>query len=252
MTNGSESLGVATLGPQSDESSHAAARSADTRALWAIGLACLFVYAYFYQGPGYNQHAHFATARAIVEHGTFEITPYKESTGDVSYVGGRIYSSKAPGLALLAAPVYFMLYHVERWAGLDVNVLPVWTFNIYVLTVWTTALPTVGLVLAVYVYLRREGLDVRRGLLLAGSLAFGTLLFPYAGSMWCRTRWPVVCSWRGCSCARRRRAGCWRRGRCSGPRSSAITSWRRWSWCTDSPSWRSTPRSPKSRGWRRG
>src|SRR5688572_11747020 len=157
--------------------------SADVRAMWVIGLTCFFVYAYFYHGNGYNQHAHFATVRAIVERGTLEITPYKESTGDVSYVDGRIYAAKSPGLALLATPVYFVLYHVERWAGADVNVSPMWTLNIYLLTVWTVALPTVLLMLAAYRYLRREGWDVRGAMLMTGSLAFGTLLFPYAGTM---------------------------------------------------------------------
>jgi hypothetical protein len=185
MMESSEPAVAATAEPQT-EMTDASARpthSADVRAMWVIGLTCLFVYAYFYQGNGYNQHAHFATVRAIVERGTLEITPYKDSTGDVSYVDGRIYAAKSPGLALLATPVYFVLYHVERWAGADVNVPPVWTLNIYLLTVWTVALPTVLLMLATYGYLRREGWDVRGAMLMTGSLAFGTLLFPYAGTM---------------------------------------------------------------------
>ena len=189
MTEKSETVAAATVEPRRD-APEALLRPADARAKWAIGLTCFFVYAYFYQGNGYNQHAHFATVRAIVERGTLEISPYKDTTGDVSYVDGRTYAAKSPGLALLATPLYFVLYHVERLAGFAVDASvtpawdsPVWRLNIYLLTVWTAALPTVLLMLAVYGYLRREGWAVRGATLMTGSLAFGTLLFPYAGTM---------------------------------------------------------------------
>ena len=53
-------------------------RTADRRAIlrWALCLAGL--YAFFYQGGGWNQNARFDTVRALVERGNFEITYYMD------------------------------------------------------------------------------------------------------------------------------------------------------------------------------
>src|SRR5207244_12059581 len=88
---------------------------------WMLGISTLLAYSYFFQGFGWNQNSHFATIRCIAEHGSPEITPLAGFTGDVSYAGNRIFSNKPPGLALIGTPFYFVMYHVERQFGLDVN-----------------------------------------------------------------------------------------------------------------------------------
>jgi hypothetical protein len=58
-----------------------------------------------------NEMTRWATAAALVEHHTFEITPLLPLLGgdafeDASEVDGRVYSNKAPGAALLGLPAY--------------------------------------------------------------------------------------------------------------------------------------------------
>lgn len=57
------------------------------------------------QAPSANQTSHYALIRALAS-GTARIDPYAGETIDKSGFAGHIYSNKAPGLALAAAPVY--------------------------------------------------------------------------------------------------------------------------------------------------
>ena len=160
--------------------------SRDARAAWTLAVCCLLTYGWFYQGPGYNQHSHFATVRALVEHGTFEITRYADMTGDIGRLpDGRVFSNKAPGLALWSVPPYFVLYHVERLLGRDpAGDARLAVFNLYLLTVWGSALPATGCVVAIFYYLRRRsGLNPRAAMLLAAVFGFGTLAFPHSGAL---------------------------------------------------------------------
>ena len=152
-------------------------------------LATLFVYGYFFQGGGFNQNAHFDTVRAIVERGSFEITEYATVlwtpgyTGDVSTVGSRVYSSKSPGLALLCAPFYGLVYAIERACGVDFAAPDVVRINQWLTTIWGAALP--GAILAVVVMRRLRLCPMTAGdpLILAAGFAFGSLFFPYAGML---------------------------------------------------------------------
>jgi hypothetical protein len=156
----------------------------------SLFLAVLFVYAYFFQGYGYNQDAHFDTVRAIVERGTLEIGPYVADpygpgfTGDVSRVDERVYSSKPPGLALVVLPAYAIVYGVERVLGIDPTTAEHVTVNQWLCTIWAGALPGAVLAVALFRYFRRRrGLGECESLLLATGFAFGTLMFPYGGML---------------------------------------------------------------------
>src|SRR4029079_11139168 len=70
--------------------------------------------AYFYAGGGWNQNAQFDLTRAIVERGTFAIDAFAGNTGDISRYGVHIYANKAPGLSLLAAIPYALLFAIEH------------------------------------------------------------------------------------------------------------------------------------------
>ncbi len=147
----------------------------------------LLVYTYFFQGQGYNQNAHLDTIRAVVERGTFEITAFARPGGTLTFtediydIGGRVFSNKPPGMAIAGAPVYTLLAGVERAMRLDLNALPVVRFNAYVLAMALSALPAAWVVLAFFRHLLDNGVALRDATLAATGLAFGTLLFPYAG-----------------------------------------------------------------------
>lgn len=58
--------------------------------------------------PGPNQNAHMAHMTALA-HGTPRIDRYHQWTRDTAYVGGHYYAAKAPGLAIVTLPWYFVL-----------------------------------------------------------------------------------------------------------------------------------------------
>jgi hypothetical protein len=153
---------------------------------WLLFMGTLIVYGYFFGGQGYNQDAHFDTIRAMVEQRTFEITDFIRRggpmafTGDVYNVGGRVFSNKPPGLALVGAPVYAVLASLERSVGLDLNAPSIMRFNAYVLTLALSALPGAWVVVALFRHLRDNGCELPVASLAAAGFAFGTLIFPYA------------------------------------------------------------------------
>ena len=141
------------------------------------------LYGYFFQGGGWNQNSQFDTIRALVEQHRLEISTYAANTGDIGVFEGRVYSNKAPGLAAWGAPLYVLIYTVERAAGVDINAPLVVNANAHLLTVWTSGLPAAVLLLFLYQYLCRQGATVREGLSLAGGFGAGSLLLPYSGVM---------------------------------------------------------------------
>ena len=140
-----------------------------------------FVYAYFFQGGGWNQNAQFDTVRAIAERGTLEITPYAANTGDAVAHGDKVFSNKPPGLALLGSPVYAALQRAERALGLDPMNVYIVNTNAHVVTFWAAGLPAALLGLALYYYFRRQSVSVASSTLLAGAFGLGTLILPYSG-----------------------------------------------------------------------
>jgi hypothetical protein len=148
-----------------------------------IFLCSFLVYAYFFQGSGWNQHAHFSTMRALVEDGTADVTRFRERTGDVTFRGDHVYSNKPPGIALMGVPFYFVLAKVEHAAGLDVDATKVWRANLYVMTVLLAAIPAAIANVQLFYLFRRKQISERTAMLMAGAFGFGSLSLPYAGIM---------------------------------------------------------------------
>lgn len=85
--------------------------------LWFLPLLALaLAWASVLELPGPNQNAHLALVTAM-SHGTPRIDPYERWTRDDAWVGGHFYTAKAPGLALVTLPYYFVL----RATGLVVH-----------------------------------------------------------------------------------------------------------------------------------
>jgi hypothetical protein len=143
-------------------------------------LACLFLtYASLAQGVGWNQNAHYALVRALAD-GTAAIDPYREETGDVSWMDGHYYAAKAPGLAFATLPVYLVL---DTLGLKDAMARAPGAANEQVGMLW--ALGLVGCVtpaVAIAWLVRRAGGEVApgAGLIAAVSLGLGTLLLPFA------------------------------------------------------------------------
>jgi hypothetical protein len=147
-------------------------------ALFILGFVA---YAFFAGGGGWNQNAHLALTRAIVEHGTLEIDAYREASGDLSYHAGHVYANKAPGLSFLAVPAYAVAYALERALDVDPSAPLTVIVNLWIVTTLTCGLA--GSLIAPILFLYgRQSLGVSRAgaLTVALCLMFGTYLFAYS------------------------------------------------------------------------
>jgi hypothetical protein len=150
---------------------------------WRRPEAALFVlalgaYAYFFQAGGWNQNSRFDTVRAVVEQHSLIIDDYVANTGDFSVVNHHFYGDKAPGLQLLALPVYAAVHPFfedgRRPRGRLVHL------GAYLCTVFAVALPSALAVAVLFTTARTLGASAGTAALLSVAYAFGTLAFPYA------------------------------------------------------------------------
>lgn len=119
--------------------------------------------------------------RAVAEDATPVVIGEGTCTGDVGYSpDGHFHPNKPPGISLLAVPVYFAAFHIERWMGFNPDHWWVLTVN-----AWLCSVFTVGLASAIGVVLFwRAALAMfpgSRGALPAAVIfGFGTTFLPFA------------------------------------------------------------------------
>ena len=139
-------------------------------------LVILTIYSFFVQYPNVNQSTRFDLTRAIVEERTVTIDSYHENTVDKSFSNGHWYTDKAPGLSLLAAPVYAVLLALQ-----PVSDAAVWPgYPLYVLNAFTVALPSALLVLLVWRWIRQATGNDNAAIAVAAAFGLGTLMLPFA------------------------------------------------------------------------
>jgi hypothetical protein len=181
------------------------ARFAEVRALVEQGRLAINDYMVYHPGEGRK------LVRSRVERGefTFDGKRHQLSWGDWRNVGtaakpdwqqltvndtpldpagmapdGHFHPNKPPGASLLAVPPYFVIFHVERWLGLDPD--DWWVMNV---NAWLCSVLTVGLASALGVVLvLRLAAQMYPGhpaAALGAALAFGfgTTFFPFGTLM---------------------------------------------------------------------
>ena len=142
----------------------------------ALFVLALGVYAYFFQGGGWNQNVRFDLTRAIVEQHTLILDDYIVNTGDYAYVAPHYYSDAAPGLSVLAVPVYAAVHPLAQ--GRRVRA---WIVHLgaYLATLVCVSLPS-ALAVAMLFRVAAELGAPAAAAVLAVSWALGTLALPYA------------------------------------------------------------------------
>jgi hypothetical protein len=107
------------------------------------------------------------------------------SSGDVGIApDGRFHPNKPPGASLLAVPPYFVIFHVERWLGIDPDDWWVMNVNVWLCSVFTVGLASaLGVVLVLRVAAQIHPGHPGAALGAALAFGFGTTFFPFATLM---------------------------------------------------------------------
>lgn len=103
------------------------------------------------------------------------------ASGDVAYYDGHFHPNKAPGTSFLAVPGYFVVYQLERLAGINPDDWRTLTINAWLASALSVGLLSAFGVVLAYRFGRRLTNDDRRAALVAAlALGFGSMFFPYA------------------------------------------------------------------------
>ena len=106
-------------------------------------------------------------------------------SGDVGIApDGHFHPNKPPGASLLAVPPYFVIFHIERWLGIDPDDWWVLTVNAWLCSVFTVGLASaLGVVLVLRVASQMYPGQNGAGLAAALTFGFGTTFFPFGTLM---------------------------------------------------------------------
>ena len=137
--------------------------------------------AYFiYPGVQVNADSHLYLTVSIVDRGTLNIDPFAQPSSDISAWHGHYYSDKAPGLSLLATPLYVLLKLILLHGSSYLAAPTMAEWVRYGLAVGLAAVPTGAVSWLLYKMLER--MSVTRGWCagLALTYGLGTIARPFA------------------------------------------------------------------------
>jgi hypothetical protein len=164
-------------------------------------------YGYFFpRWADWNQNSRFDLVIAIVQDHSLMIDKYMANTGDYAFIDGHYYSDKAPGTALLAAPVYALfrtIFHSPaggltdavasdnpalqatlRPGGSGVQVEKLDYFiPLVIVTFVVVAVPSAILGLLFCRVASHFGLDQRQSMIITLLYGLATSAFPYANNL---------------------------------------------------------------------
>ena len=162
----------------------------------ALALFWLLALAYGYFVPfmvNWNTESHLYTSFSIVDRGSLNIDPYQQGNGDKSYWHGHYYSDKAPGLSLLAVPLYgairlvagnvrgegYKLYkHRPGYVYVALHTI----YIRYAITYLLVVLPSAALAVLLWLFLAHVTGRPGWSLLVSAVYALGTIAYAY--SIW--------------------------------------------------------------------
>jgi len=148
----------------------------------------------FFHPADWNQNARLAATVAFVEPGTpytgtFRIDGLKGGrrlpTEDWAQSRGSFYSNKAPGVSLLGIVPYFLLYHLERFAGGDPTTVDLTRINAFALNLWISVFWNGVAALALLRNLPRLGVHSARGAAVVATVySLATVVLPFGCTEW--------------------------------------------------------------------
>jgi hypothetical protein len=171
-----------------------------------IGLLIPYLYI-FPHWVDWNQNSRIDLTAAIVERGTLSIDAYLNNTGDYALFNNHAYTDKAPGLSLLAVPVYAIIRPLTQIdfiqtlitqlgrapAAADTlnrsvdHISPaefVFVANVAITTWFTIALPSALLGLILFSHLEKLGCSARARIISILIYGLATPVFAYAATFY--------------------------------------------------------------------
>lgn len=147
------------------------------RRAWLVAIACayLYVFPYYPRLGSANELPRVYLVKAMVHDGTFRIDAGVArwgSTLDVSPSGGHLYSNKAPGSSMLAAPAYAAVRAVAGEPGLAASV--------WLCRVVTGVVPTLLFLALLHGFLARFAPDEAIRTLVVVAYALGSMAMTYS------------------------------------------------------------------------
>jgi hypothetical protein len=136
--------------------------------------------------PLWNADTHMFLTVSIVDRASLNIDPFSRLTGDIAMANGHYYADKAPGLSLVAVPIYALIRAIYLHGATYLSALgapagsPGIVYVRYLLAVTLAAIPT-GLIAALLVWMaRRMGVGARWSIALGLIYGLGTIARPFA------------------------------------------------------------------------
>jgi hypothetical protein len=146
----------------------------------ALFLVCMITFAWFYQASDHSTASRIDLIRSLLERRSLWIDGFAGyNTADIVQLNGHIYSNKAPGGAFTGLiPWTFITTLLE--IGLSPAGGFYWAFATYLVTIVTVSLAVAMMAVLVYRFALLLGASSARGVAMGLTLAFGTIMFPYA------------------------------------------------------------------------
>lgn len=148
----------------------------DRKIAFGLFLVVFLLYGFFWGGGGWAQNVDFALTRSIVLEGDVFVDEYRDVTGDVSEIGGRLVSNKSPGLSLLGIPAYAISRLLIPGEETEIVVnLRAWFTNLFSNALLSALVPPL-----LFAWARREGIAVRPAAIGALLVGVATPMLPWA------------------------------------------------------------------------
>ncbi len=145
-----------------------------------VFLLLAFIFAYFYHDPWWNGNSRIALTYAIVQEGRLEINSFHDSggtpTGDKAFYNDHYYTDKAIGTSLVAAIIYFPIYHLEQLLNINLASATVK----YLLTLFSIGLPSAAAGTLMYLLCKQVSGSRLRAYAAVIFISLGTMIFPYS------------------------------------------------------------------------
>jgi len=147
--------------------------------LWGF---ILIVYTYLHQDYG-NQLvlSRLDLLHALIRKGTFRIDDY-QNTYDEAFAHGHYYCDKAPGVAFLAVPSFYLSSQILRETGVPLDSGGGWLVSSWMGTACSVA-PIAALGCVFFYLSLLHFVSSRWAFLATVVIAFGTMTFPYATAL---------------------------------------------------------------------